>query len=380
VLALVYLRVDRVVSGRGVLVPPDNTCNVAALRSGVVRQVLVREGQLVSAGEPLVRLDTSEDQTAVESLTAQVLAGQAELERRESLIGSRRELARLKIELLASEKRSEVAGLAVLQADTARLKSESERWEKELARQSGLYEKKIITLSELELARIELEKLRSQQIQVETSLVQKRMLIDQLGQKAAAAETEAAVEALQEELAVLDERRSLAALQQQLADAKLRLARATIVAPAAGRVHALAVPNGGEFLKESDIVCRLVPQADELIAEVELAAGDVGFAHPGQKVKIKLDAFPFEDYGALDGRLTYVAADADPAEAAGRKRRPVYTVRVHVDAQSFAARHERKLEFRPGLTLTAELVDRQETLAAMLFRPLRKAGQELSMR
>lgn len=121
-----------------------------------------------------------------------------------------------------------------------------------------------------------------------------------------------------------------------------------------------------------------------MLAEIELPAADIAFVHNGQKARVKVDAFPFADYGAVLGSVEYVAPDADPQTAGDRKRRPVYIVRVRVDDVEFLARvaekqRGRDARLRPGMTLTAELVNRRESLGALLFRPLRSAGGELGI-
>jgi multidrug efflux pump subunit AcrA (membrane-fusion protein) len=375
--ALIWLRIDRVVAGRGVLVPPDHSIKVAALRAGVVERVLVREGQLVQAGQPLMVLDDREDAAAVAALEAQAAATRREIEERERLIARRRELADAERDLVARERQSEAVGIDALRAESQRLARETARLETVLARKTVLFNEKAASLSELEEARLARDGSLTREAQNSTAIAQKEMLLEQLDRKAEQAAAAAAVETQREELAQHEGRRNLAVLERQLADARLRLARATITAPATGTVHALAVRGKGEFVVESNVVCRLTPPDTGLMAEVELSAADVGFIKKGQRTKIKLDAFPFEDYGALTGRVEYVATDAEPADEASSKRLPVYTVRVRIDGESFARRHREKLEFRPGMTLTAELVERRESLAAALFRPLRKASREV---
>src|SRR5438309_1957373 len=77
IIASFIIEVDCVVSARGVLVPPDNSVRVTALRSGVVRQILVRDGQTVEAGQQLVRLDVADDEVAIQALAAQIAAARA---------------------------------------------------------------------------------------------------------------------------------------------------------------------------------------------------------------------------------------------------------------------------------------------------------------
>lgn len=387
--ALLWLHVDRVVAGRGVLTPPENSIKVAAPRAGVVEEVLAQEGQFVKAGEALARLDDRDDRSAIESLEAQVAAARLEFEERARLLDERRRLAETESDVLARQRQAEALGIETLRADARRLARETERWELSLARKATLAAENALSQSELEEAILTRDNSKTSEAQNATTIAQREMHLVQLARDAERAALVSAVETKKESIAQLEGRRNLASLERQLAEARLRLSRTLIAAPADGVVHALALRGQGDVVAEGNLLCRLVPKEKSLLAEVELPAADVGFVKVGQPVKVKLDAFPFEDYGAVGGRVEYVAADADLANdadgtnAPGAKRLPVYTVRVRIDAEEFARRQAQRssqaIEFRPGMTLTAELVERRESLGAMLFRPLRKASRGVGM-
>lgn len=377
VVAAIFLRVDRVVIGRGVLVPPSNFVNVAAARPGVVVEILVAEGQLVRAGEPLVRLDDQDDRSAVVALRSQVEVARAEVERRTRLIENRRDLSGVEEVLLSKEQAVEEAGLASLRAEAQRLAKDFERSERELAKQVGLSRQKVVTESELNSATATADRVRAEQMQNEALLAQKQILIEQLEKKQESAVLTTAIDTLREDLLLLEAQRTLASLERLLEEAQLRLKRATIEAPVEGIVHALGVRAPGEAVHDAQTVCRLVPPSSGLIAEIELDAADIGFIRLDQEARIKLDAFPFEDYGALPARVDFIAPDAEPVAGDGRKRLPVYTVRLRVDESPTRLRGDERAVLRPGMTLTAELVNRKQSLAAMLLRPLRAASAEV---
>ncbi|MGE0536038.1 MAG: HlyD family efflux transporter periplasmic adaptor subunit [Pirellulales bacterium] len=384
ILALVFLKVNRVVQGRGVLVPPSNSVKVATARPGTVAAILVREGQVVAAGDVLVRLDDREDTAAVEALSAQVAAAELEIARRTELAAERDAVNRLKRDLLLNEQAVEQASLPSLEADAARNQRDRQRNARELAKKQSLAQRQVVTESELDKTVADADRALAEQVQLDSQMAKARLTIDQLRQKVDGVATEAAVETLQDQLAELEARRNLATLRRQLAEAQLKLERATIKAPVAGTVHALVVRAAGEQVRDADVVCRLVPPEIGMLAEIELPAADIAFVHNGQKARVKVDAFPFADYGAVLGSVEYVAPDADPQTAGDRKRRPVYIVRVRVDDVEFLARvaekqRGRDARLRPGMTLTAELVNRRESLGALLFRPLRSAGGELGI-
>ncbi len=378
-LALVFVKLDRVVGGKGVLVPPTNSVKLTTGRTGEVVEILVREGQAVKAGDLILRLDDREDHSAIESLTAQLQVAHLELDRHTKLIANRRQLSQVRGQVMRSERESEVLAIGPLQADAMRSDRDLARLRKELAKKRTLAEQRVLTESELDATTAQTEKTQTDRVQLTAQIAQKQMTIEQLKHKAEGQVLEATIEEATEELAVLEARRTIAGLNRQLAEAKLKLERASLRAPTAGVIHALAVKAPGESLQAADVVCRLVPPELGFIAEVELPSGDIGFVHVDQGAKLKLDAFPFEDYGALAGTVEFVAPDADPEGPENRKRRPSYTVRVRLDDPEPQAPNGKPLRLRPGMTLRAELVSRRESLGAMLFKPLRAARAEVGV-
>jgi HlyD family secretion protein len=375
--ALVFLKMDRVVAGKGTLVPPANSVKISSCRAGEVAEILVRDGQKVAAGEVLVRLDDRDDASAFASLTAQLDVARLELDRRAKLIASRRKLADVRGEILRSERDVERAGINPLQADASRTARDFERLGKELAKKQSLAEQRVLTQSEFDAAKAEREKSYTERIQLDAQIAQKKMLVEQLQRKADGQVLETDVETLREELSLLEGRRTVATLERQIAETKLKLERAALRAPVAGVVHALSVKAPGEQVQTTDVVCRIVPPEAGMVAEIELPAGDIGFVHVGQEARLKLDAFPFEDYGVVRGQVEFVAPDADPETKDDRKRRPAYTLRVRLNETRLVARDGTPLQLRPGMTLRAELVNRRESLGAIVFRPFRAASQEV---
>jgi multidrug efflux pump subunit AcrA (membrane-fusion protein) len=372
-LALVFVKMDRVVGGRGVLVPPTNSVKLSTGRTGEVVEILVHEGQVVEAGQLILRLDDREDHSAIESLTTQLRVAQLELDRRGKLIANRRDLTQVREDVMRSERETEVLAIAPMQADVVRSDRDLVRLRKDLVKKQSLAQQRVVTESELDTATALTEKTQTDRMQLKAQIAQKQMTIEQLGRKVEGLSLEATIAEATDELAALEARRTIAGLKRQLAEAQLKLERASLRAPTAGIIHALAVKTPGESLQAADVVCRLVPPELGLIAEVELPAGDVGFVHVDQIAKLKLDAFPFEDYGVFAGTVEFVAPDAEP-EGSDRKRKPAYTVRVRLHDPEPRAPNGKPLRLRPGMTLRADLISRRESLGAMLFQPLRKAG------
>jgi HlyD family secretion protein len=378
--ALTLVQVDRVVVGRGVLIPPSNSVVVATARSGVVAEVLAREGELVPAGAPIVRLEGREERAAIEALEAELEVVRAEVARREELARSRRRLTDVQGELARRAVSSEEAALGSVEADAVRRARDLERRARREERDAALAKGGLVAAEAAEDAVALADEARAEQARVAALLDQKRRELDRLRRHVDGVALEGAVGVLEDEVDGLVARARAAELGRFLAEARLRLERASVAAPVAGRVHALTVRAAGELLLEGATVARLVPPEASLLAEVELPASDIGLVALGQRARLKLDAFPFEDYGVVPGRVEFVSPDAAPAATEGRARRPVYVLRIALDEPALAPPGRPAIVPRPGMTLAAEMVCRKESLGAVLFRPLRAAAQEVSLR
>ncbi|HEV2765675.1 MAG TPA: HlyD family efflux transporter periplasmic adaptor subunit, partial [Pyrinomonadaceae bacterium] len=99
---------------------------------------------------------------------------------------------------------------------------------------------------------------------------------------------------------------------------------------------------------------------------------DIALVEPGLPVKLKLDAFPFQDYGTLEGRVTYVSPDAQQDDELGS----VY--RVHIaPAQTHVSARGKDITLRPGLNATADIITERKSVLSLLLEPFRKLKGEV---
>jgi HlyD family secretion protein len=156
-------------------------------------------------------------------------------------------------------------------------------------------------------------------------------------------------------------------------------------APQAGIAKDLATHTAGTVVSPGSILLSLVPDNEPLVAEVMVKNDDVGFIFAHQKVKIKLAAYPFQQYGMLDGEIVHIGADAsdggDPAQAGkeASKNREVpsmiYKALVSLGSQQLAANGD-KYKLVPGMQVIAEINEGQRTVMEYLLSPLQKTVLE----
>lgn len=113
----------------------------------------------------------------------------------------------------------------------------------------------------------------------------------------------------------------------------------------------------------------IVPHHSHLQAELAVPTTGIGFIRPGQPVRLAVDAFPFERFGTVSGRVTTVAASAVRRDAGPNRFDFVYPVTVEIPQASVIAcgRHEPLV---PGMTVAARVVLDRQSLIEWLFEPV----------
>jgi membrane fusion protein, hemolysin D len=174
--------------------------------------------------------------------------------------------------------------------------------------------------------------------------------------------------------------------RQELAKHLHRHELLELKAPQAGTVKDLATHTAGTVAAPGTILMTLVPKSEQLEAEVWVSNQDVGFVRPGQDVKLKLAAFQFTKYGMIEGTVRQVSADATEApspntrsDALSGRDRPMgplaYRALVTLRSQELTVDGER-YRLGSGMQTTAEINLGTRTVLEYLISPVRKAFHE----
>jgi type I secretion membrane fusion protein, HlyD family len=153
-----------------------------------------------------------------------------------------------------------------------------------------------------------------------------------------------------------------------------KAARYRELAEMASPVDAVVLDIGqysvGSVVKEGMPIMTLVPLNTPLEAEVSIETKDIGYVHVGDEVRLKLDAFPFQRHGTMDGKLRVVSEDAYVANS-GENGQKVPTFQARVELTNTSLHDVAKdTRFLPGMTLTAEIVVGDRRVISFLAYPL----------
>jgi hemolysin D len=377
---------DIVAVAEGKLVPSGYLKIVQPAEQGIVREILVREGEQVAAGQVLIRMDSV-------LTAADVKAMQLEYENRRLTL--RRIDAQLKErkfpvqkgdppELALQVEAQYAANVRAYQSSLAQEKSllEKSKHDLEAARQTRAKLEQVlphyieqeqafekltkdgfagrILYTDKRRERIEKE----QDLHAQESIIRANMaLIEQSEQKLAQIAADYGRQLQAERMQVVSQ---LEKLTQELAKLAHRHELLELRAPQGGTVKDLATHTVGTVAAPGTILMTLVPQGERLVAEVWVSNEDVGFVRAGQAVKLKLAAFQFTRYGMVEGTVRQVSADA--TEAAYRTLVDLRAEHLHAGG----VRHA----LTPGMQVAAEINLGTRTVLEYVLSPVRQAFHE----
>ncbi|MEG4197530.1 HlyD family efflux transporter periplasmic adaptor subunit [Microcoleus sp. Pol12A5] len=167
----------------------------------------------------------------------------------------------------------------------------------------------------------------------------------------------------------------IAETQTLLAQAKNQLKQRFLYAPVSGVISALNIHNTGEVVQPGQTIAEMTPNQAPLVLEVSLPNREAGFVKTGMPVQVKFDAFPYQNYGVIPGKVLSISPDAKTDERLG----VFYRVEVSIDRDSVKANNQ-TWKLKAGQTATAEIVIRQRSIADVLLDPLKqlqKGGMSL---
>jgi adhesin transport system membrane fusion protein len=173
----------------------------------------------------------------------------------------------------------------------------------------------------------------------------------------------------------------LALVTSRLAERQSVLDHTTLASPAAGIVKYLRVTTIGGVLRPGDELMQISPSDELLIIEGKVTPADIGLLHPGMPVSVKLDAFDYSVYGALDGVLTYVSPDTLSETAPNGQSQTYFRVHVQINPKQTQNPKASSIIVKPGMTASLDIRTGTRSVLKYLAKPVFKSfGGALSER
>jgi adhesin transport system membrane fusion protein len=345
--------VDIVAKATARVVPDGREQIIASLEGGILRELLVREGQQVAQGQALALLDP----TRVE---AQQAEGQS---KQVALKGT---LARLVAESSGKPLQFDAEiPPAVVQGET-----ESYEARRRVLNEAVETNRRSIALLGRELGMAESMSAKGLMSEVEVMRVRRQAndLNLQTQERINRFRQEASAE-------LVRVRNDLAQQEEQMVVRDDALRRATLVSPVRGVVKQIKANTLGGVVAAGAPVMEILPLGPHVLVEARVAPADIGFVKLGQPVQIKLSAYDYTVYGALKGTVHSISPDAmgDP-ERAALPGGTWYRALVRADTATLDV-GERKFAVLPGMTGTVEIRTGQRSVLGYLLRPMMRSQE-----
>ncbi|WP_052501634.1 HlyD family efflux transporter periplasmic adaptor subunit [Thiomicrospira microaerophila] len=350
-----FAELEEVVRAPGKVVSDSRTQVVQSQDGGRLDALLVREGDVVEAGQLLarvdrVRLEASFLETRAKAAGLSATAARLEAEMLEKPVIFPRivnEYPRLKeSQLVLMRKRKQAISEDIHWLERVRSLAEEE-WKMNLP-----------LMEAGDVSRNEVLRLERQVAELSSQIVTKRNGYFQ--------EVQAELSRTLEELE---------SVNQLMVQRQSMLEQTDLFAPMRGVVKNLQITTMGGVIRAGDEVMHIVPLEETLFIEAKASPRDIAFLELGYPVAVKVDAYDYTIYGDLPGRLVFISADT-VKENERSDEEAFYRIRVRTEGRVFSATPDRELDILPGMTATVEIKTGQRTVMQYLLKPIVKTLSE----
>lgn len=147
-----------------------------------------------------------------------------------------------------------------------------------------------------------------------------------------------------------------------------------IGAPVAGTVLKLTASNLGQPVQAGTVIAEIVPTANDVIVKAFVSPTEISRITPEQPVKMQVSAYPYPEYGLVEGTITTISPDTVPCEFANCRISSGYRVDIQIPV-SYLEKGDRHYTLQPGMVVTADIVTQREKLLTLILRKLRLQPQ-----
>ncbi|MEE4016089.1 HlyD family type I secretion periplasmic adaptor subunit [Roseibium sp. FZY0029] len=385
-----FTEISGAVVSSGTIVVESNIKQVQHREGGIVRDIRVKNGDVVEAGDLLIRLDDTVTRAnhavitkQLTDLTAQELRLAAERddlraiewpEQRVASLGDVERGQQLLLEARQNSKEGRKNQLEEqirqfnkqtegLEAQVAAKTSEIELIGEELGDLGGLLDKQLVSKSRVTALRREKARLDGEYGNLIALIARTREAISERQIQILQIEETYRAEVLEN----LQEVRSrIAQLEEQKIAAEDELTRVDILAPRNGYVHQLAVHTIGGVIAPGETIMQIVPREDQLIVETQVRPVDIDQMSPGQHARIRFPSFDQRTTPELNADLLTISADLNQDERTGMS---FYVARLVIDESELTKLGDQALV--PGMPVETFLQTGDRTVLSYLVKPIR---------
>jgi HlyD family secretion protein len=338
-----FSQVDEVAVAPGELIPSDQIQPVRSLSNGGIQSIKVKEGQYVKKGQVLLELDANQPNADANRLKEQIRLMDIDIQRAAGGAAGGQS-ARIQEAKIEAQRLSSSLVFAKREAyNYCRLSVQGAS------------------------PRMECDRAQNKVSDLEKNIAAQQTKIQQL-----------AGDYNGSNLSQLSQRREeREALKRQLYQAKDKQKGQKITAPIAGNIYNINVTPSKGVVQAGDELLSILPKGKEPILQVGLPNQYRGFVDEKMKVKVKIDAFPYQEFGIIEGTVIYVSPNAVSKEKdASAQKEKNFPTRIKLN-KLFVNARGKKTPLTPGMSATGEIVLRQKSVLSFLLDPVTRKFDEV---
>lgn len=347
-----WAEIDEVTRGEGRVVPYSRLQKIQSLEGGIIDEILVKEGQLVEAGQILAKLDNTRFYSSYMEGRGQSVALKAAIARLSAEVSGLDEI--LFPDDVDSTSPEAEAEQSLFYARRDKKNQAIDALENEInisKRQMDLIEPlvKKNAVSEIEYLRLkkELASLQGRVIEISNAY-------------------------LQDSYAELASKKSeLNALESILIQREDQFQRTELVSPVRGMVNDIIVTTQGGVVQPGEAIMEVLPIDDQLLIEAKVKPKDVAFLVPGMPSRVKVTAYDYTIYGDLKGSLIQISADTIEEDTV-RGKEYYYQILVRTE-ENHLNKNGKTFPIKPGMIAEVDVIGERRTVLSYLLKPLIKA-------
>ena len=391
VIALVWsslVQIDKVTRASGRIVTQQTKQEIQHLEGGIVAEILVKEGDTVVAGQPLMRVENSFFQSELAQARIEMAAKRARIARLEAeTTGARditfpQDIAATKWDLVENEislfkRRQANLGeqLSILDQQQKQKQielSELRSREPSVLRERQISDERLLSLKNLSAAgaasnneRLEAERVVQQAISRLSDLAHEiprtEAALGEIAQRRAEALSHFQADAEKERAQTATDLEKLTKSIEAMQD---RSRRSDVDATVSGVINKLNVTTVGGVVKPGESLAEIVPADGSIDVEMKLSPADRADVWPGQRAIVKVSAYEFSVYGGLPAKVSEISPDAHQDE----RGVPYFRVRLEADAGALGPDHP----ILPGMVADVDVIGNRQSVLGMILKPLRR--------
>lgn len=385
---IAFAEVDNVTRADGRVIPSAKLQVIQNLEGGIVSEILVKQGQVVKAGDKLVILSSLQHDGDMKSRYQQIYGLEARAARLLALANGKKpsfpksvtvgapDLVSVEMATFLSKTLEQESQIAVISAQI-----EQKSRELDEAKISLLATRKSLAMGSEERATVahlverglepRLELLRIDRTYAEqegradiavVTLERLRSAVTELAARKDTMARQMRSEALNELNRTMAD---LSALKQGMPAMVDKVARTDIKSPMNGIVNRVFVSTLGGIVKPGDPIVEVVPSDEQLVVEALVSPKDIGFVKLGQPARVKVTAYDYSIFGAMDGAVKSISADAVPNE----KGEAFFQVRVETKTRAIESL-DKNLPIMPGMQAQIDIITGKKTVLQFLSKPI----------